>query len=116
MSDRATFNDSEDGIDDDGARVLRGLEEALAHRDGRLDRSTYRLHTPLTIGLRQLRRQLEQSREAFAADFGLDADVLRGWEEGRIDLDATAQSLIKLILAEPDQVRRTLAAPAMAAE
>lgn len=90
-------------------QIKAGLEQAVAIANGTADRSTYRLHTPLTLRLRHFRRLLELSRAEFAAQYGLDPNALEAWEQGRVDLDAGQQTLVKLILDDPDNVRRVLA-------
>lgn len=103
--------------DQDFADVMLGLRGAGEIIAGTADRSTYRMHTPLTIELRRLRRAQGRSRPEFAAQYGLDPDALQAWEEGRVDLDTTQQSLVRLILDDPERARAVLArTPVAAAE
>jgi DNA-binding transcriptional regulator YiaG len=63
------------------------------------------------VDVAALRKRLKLSQSVFAAQFGITLAVLRDWEQGRRRPDATARAFLKVILREPDAVRRALQAP-----
>jgi putative transcriptional regulator len=50
------------------------------------------------------------SQDAFAKKFGLSAATLRDWEQGRRQMDRTAQAFLKVIDRAPDAVEKALKA------
>ena len=55
-----------------------------------------------------LRRALGLSQTEFAARYHIPVDVLRDWEQGNIEPDATARAYLAVIARAPDLVRRAL--------
>ena len=55
-----------------------------------------------------IRRKLRLSQSLFASQFGITLAVLKDWEQGRRQPDATARAFLKVIEHEPNIVRRVL--------
>ena len=62
------------------------------------------------VNVRLIRESFGLSQEQFAQRFGLRLEMVRGWEERRLTPDATAVTLLRVIWAEPEAVRRAVAA------
>jgi len=56
-----------------------------------------------------IRRAFKLSQEEFAAEFHIPIEILRDWEEGRIEPDPAARAYLRVIATEPDMVRKALA-------
>ena len=61
--------------------------------------------------MRAVRRRTGLTQADFARRFGLDEELLRQWESGRVEPDRTAETLLRVIDAEPDAVVRVLHVP-----
>ncbi len=53
-------------------------------------------------------RALKLSQEEFAASFHIPIGTLRDWEQGRKEPDAAARVYLRIIVREPDVVRKAL--------
>ncbi len=53
---------------------------------------------------------MNMSQAVFARSFQLSLDTLKGWEQGKRKPDAAAANYLRMIKADPEHVRRTLAA------
>ena len=62
------------------------------------------------VDVRLIRERLGLAQEEFARRFGLKLDTVRGWEDRTLVPDATAVTLLRVIWAEPETVRRVVAA------
>ena len=60
--------------------------------------------------IKAIRANLGMSQAAFAKTFRLSLDTLKGWEQGKRKPDAAAANFLRVIAADPEFVRRTLAA------
>ena len=60
--------------------------------------------------MRLIRERLGLTQDEFARRFGLRLVMVRGWEDRTLVPDSTAVTLLRLIWAEPDTVRRVVAA------
>jgi putative transcriptional regulator len=60
--------------------------------------------------IKAIRANLGMSQAAFAKTFRLSLDTLKGWEQGKRRPDAAAANFLRVIAADPEFVRRTLAA------
>jgi putative transcriptional regulator len=92
-----------------GARMIEGMQEAVAIMRGEADPSTYRVHIPAEIDTRAIRDKLKLTQKQFALRYHIPLATLRDWEQGRRLPDAPARALIKAIREEPAAVRRALA-------
>jgi putative transcriptional regulator len=57
-----------------------------------------------------IRAKLGLTQEEFARRFGLKLEMVRGWEDRSLVPDAAAVTLLRVIWAEPEMVRRVVAA------
>ena len=66
--------------------------------------------TRRVVDIRQIREKFGLDQEQFALRFGLRLDMVQGWEDRTLAPDAAAITLLRVIWAEPDAVRRAVAA------
>ena len=59
---------------------------------------------------KKVRHMLRLSREGFAEAYGIPLDTLRAWERHEAEPSPAELAYLKTIAAEPDAVRRALAA------
>lgn len=71
-------------------------------------KSVYVVLSPAEI--KAIRASVNMSQAVFARSFQLSLDTLKGWEQGKRKPDAAAANFLRLIKADPEYVRRTLAA------
>jgi putative transcriptional regulator len=62
------------------------------------------------VNVRLIRDKFGLTQEQFARRFGLRLDMVRGWEDKSLVPDAAAVTLLRVIWADPDAVRRVVAA------
>ena len=62
------------------------------------------------VNVRLIREQFDLTQEQFARRFGLRLEMVRGWEDRTLAPDAAAVTLLRVIWAEPEMVRRVVAA------
>ena len=85
------------------------LEEAeTVARGDKAPDSVYVVLTPAEI--KAIRAGLGMSQSVFAGTFRLSLDTLKGWEQGKRKPDAAAANFLRMIKADPEFVRRALAA------
>ena len=85
------------------------LKEAVDVAKGKIKPATaYFVITPDAI--KAIRRAVNMSQPMFARSYNLSLDTLKGWEQGKRTPDAAASNYLRLIQADPEFVRRTLAA------
>jgi putative transcriptional regulator len=92
-----------------GRRLVRGLNDALAHARGELALPSYTVRVPARVNVARLRHRMGLSQAAFARAFGLDVTALHAWEQGRRRPDRAARVLLAVIAKEPQAVLRALA-------
>jgi len=63
-----------------------------------------------TISVQLIREKHGLTQEQFAKRFGLRLELVQAWENRTIHPDATALTLLRVIWAEPETVRRVVAA------
>ncbi len=89
-----------------GARIIEGLEQAIAWTKGENDRVRVTLvDVPDVRGVR-LKMGLSQSQ--FATKFGFPPATLRNWEQGRSYPDASTRVLLAVIAKHPEAVEDVL--------
>ena len=66
--------------------------------------------TRRVVDVRMIRERSGLTQEQFARRFGLRLEMLQGWEDKSLTPDAAAVTLLRVIWAEPDAVRRVVAA------
>ena len=91
-------------------QIKAGFEDAVAIARGEADPTTYRVHVPVEIDVKAIRKQLGMSQAQFAASFGFGLDAVQNWEQGRRRPEGAARAFLKVIEREPEAVRRALAA------
>ena len=85
------------------------LKEAVDVAKGKITPETaYFVVTPATI--KAIRHKVNMSQAVFARSYHLSLDTLKGWEQGKRTPDAAASNYLRLIQADPEFVRRTIAA------
>lgn len=92
------------------SKVLRGLDQAIAHASGEAEAKEHRISIPDAIDVRAVRAGLNLSQAEFALMFGFKLDTIRNWEQERRVPTAQARVLLKIIEQEPDAVMRALMA------
>src|SRR5271157_1253206 len=91
-----------------GARIVEGLEQAIAWRRGENDNVRVTLvHVP-EVDVRKVRTKMGLSQARFAAKFGFPPATLRNWEQGRSHPDAPTRVLLAVIARHPAAVEDVL--------
>ena len=90
-------------------KIMQGLKEAGAYLDGTADKRRYRIHVPVEVNVKKIRRRLGLSQEAFAQKYGFAVSAVRDWEQGRRRPERSARILLKIVETEPEAVTRALA-------
>ena len=84
------------------ASIVAGLEEAIAHAKGETVPGIRVTEVP---DVKSIRNKLGMTQEQFAAAYHISAGTVKGWEQRRRKIDATAAALLRTIDKYPDQVR-----------
>jgi putative transcriptional regulator len=91
-----------------GARIIEGLEQAIAWTRGENDDVSVTLvHVP-EIDVREVRTKMGLSQAQFATKFGFPPATLRNWEQGRSRPDAPTRVLLAVIAKHPEAVEDVL--------
>jgi putative transcriptional regulator len=91
-----------------GARIIEGLEEAIAWTRGENDAVRVTLvHVP-DVDVREVRKKMGLSQAQFATKFGFPPATLRNWEQGRSRPDAPTRVLLAVIAKHPEAVEDVL--------
>lgn len=91
-----------------GQELLESANEALAIVQGKAKPA--RTIKVEAVDVAAIRKRLGLSQDAFAKKFGLSAATLRDWEQGRRQMDRTAQAFLKVIDRAPEAVEKALKA------
>jgi putative transcriptional regulator len=91
-----------------GQDLLQSAEEALAIASGAA--VAPRAVVPQVIDVAGIRKRLRMSQVEFASRYGLNAAMVRDWEQKRRNPDQAARTLLTIISREPEAVERALAA------
>ena len=86
--------------------MAQGTAEARAYMEG--ERKGYKVTSPESIDVRELRTKLHLSQGRFADAFGFSVDSVRHWEAGRRIPEAAARALLIVIAYDPQLVMRAL--------
>lgn len=85
------------------------LKEAVKVAKGiKTPKSVYVVLTPAEI--KAIRASVSMSQAVFARTFQLSVDTVKGWEQGKRKPDAAAANYLRMIKADPEHVKRMLAA------
>lgn len=87
--------------------IRRGLEEAVAHAQGKGE--GVRVHRPRPVDVKALRTRIGLSQAEFAARFGVSVATLRHWERGDRVPHGPALVLLNVIERNPGAVMAALA-------
>jgi putative transcriptional regulator len=91
-----------------GARIIEGLEQAIAWTQGKSDAVRVTLvHVP-EVDVRGVRQGMGLSQAQFATKFGFPPATLRNWEQGRSRPDAPTRVLLAVIARHPEAVEDVL--------
>ena len=91
-----------------GARIMEGLEEAIAWTPGQNDNVRVTLvHVP-KVDVREVRTKMGLSQAQFASKFGFPPATLRNWEQGRSRPDTPTRVLLAVIAKHPEVVEDVL--------
>lgn len=91
-----------------GARIIDGLEQAIAWTRGENDNVRVTLmHVP-GVDVREVRTKMGLSQAQFATKFGFPPATLRNWEQGRSRPDAPTRVLLAVIAKHPEAVEDVL--------
>ncbi len=91
-----------------GARIIEGLEQAIAWSRGENDNVRVTLvHVP-EVDVREVRTKMGLSQAQFATKFGFPPATLRNWEQGRSRPDAPTRVLLAVIAKHPEAVEDVL--------
>lgn len=91
-----------------GARIIHGLEEALAWSKGE-DVPVRVTHVQVPeVDVAKVRRKMGLSQTEFASKFGFPPATLRNWEQGRVRPDTPTRVLLAVIAKHPESVEDVL--------
>jgi len=92
-----------------GLELEASLKEAVAHRRGEipLEGRIVELMSPARV--KEIRKKVASSPQAFERLFGIPARTVEGWEQGR-KLDVAGRVLLLVIEKNPKAVEKALAA------
>ncbi|MEX6632324.1 helix-turn-helix domain-containing protein [Hyphococcus lacteus] len=92
-----------------GRRIIKGLDEALAHAKGERSSSRSRtIRVPEQVDVKAIRERMNMSQREFALLFGFSLANIRNWEQGRRFPDGSARVLLKVIDRYPEEVENAL--------
>src|SRR4051812_36713969 len=93
-----------------GARIIEGLEQAIAWTKGENHRVRITMVNVPEIDIRRVRMKMGLSQAQFAMKFGFPPATLRNWEQGRSRPDAPTRVLLAVIAKHPAAVEDVLQA------
>jgi putative transcriptional regulator len=91
-----------------GARIIEGLEQAIAWTRGENENVRVTLVRVPDVDVREVRTIMGLSQAEFATKFGFPPATLRNWEQGRSRPDAPTRVLLAVIAKHPDAVEDVL--------
>lgn len=86
-----------------GEDLIRSLEEALAHAEGK---GPAILHE--SVAPREVRKQAKLTQAQMAPLMGMSLSGYRKWEQGARRVSGPAATLLRVIQKEPEAVMRAL--------
>jgi putative transcriptional regulator len=91
-----------------GARIIQGLEEAIAWSKGEsVAVRVTQVQIP-DIDVSEVRHRMGLSQSQFATKFGFPPATLRNWEQGRARPDTPTRVLLAVIAKHPESVEDVL--------
>jgi len=86
--------------------LKQSVKEAILIEKGKIKPSRVSSLNPLDIS--EIRNKINKTQEEFAAMLNVSVGTLRNWEQGRRKPAGAALSLLKLVSADPQYVKRVL--------
>lgn len=86
--------------------IKSGLKQAIRHASGK--NSVIRLHGPVPVSVKQIRKEIGMTQPKFAATFGISLGTLRHWERGDRHPHGPALVLLNVIKHNPQAVLAAL--------
>ena len=86
--------------------LKQSVKEAILIEKGKIKPSGVFSLNPLDIS--EIRNKINKTQEEFAAMLNVSVGTLRNWEQGRRKPAGAALSLLKLVSADPQYVKRVL--------
>lgn len=94
-----------------GKGIIDGLQDALAHAEGRDTEVRETLvQVPTDVDVRAIRETLNISQEEFAIRFGFSVGAVRHWEQGRRRPEGPVRAYLKVIEHDHEAVEHALTA------
>ena len=91
-----------------GARIVEGLEQAIAWTRGENDNVRVTLVCVPEVDVREVRTKMGLSQAQFATKFGFPPGTLKNWEQGRARPDTPTRVLLAVIAKHPEAVEDVL--------
>src|SRR5437763_13655070 len=91
-----------------GARIIEGLEQAIAWTRGKNENVRVTLLRVPKVDVREVRTKMGLSQAQFATKFGFPPATLRNWEQGRSRPDTPTRVLLAVIAKYPEAVEDVL--------
>ena len=91
-------------------KVCAGLEEALAHHNGKPGGRTYKVRLRSSEEIQALRNRLGMTQKDFAVQFGISFQTVQKWEQGKRRPEGAANSFLTVLERMPDEVIAALRA------
>jgi putative transcriptional regulator len=88
-----------------GESIMRGMQEALEHLQGKRPLRTTIVHV---ADAKAIRRQLRMSQQEFAKAYRIPLRTLQGWEQGQRQPDAPAVAYLQAIARLPKQIKSAI--------
>jgi putative transcriptional regulator len=91
-------------------RMFEDLKEGLAEADTFLSgqKTGAKVHIPVAVDVKRIRRKLGLTQAAVAKAAGLSLDAVKNWETGRRVPDRSAMTLLTIIERNPKAVIKAL--------
>ena len=89
-----------------GNDLLESLKQAVDHAKGQS--AAGKVHVVEVPDVRSLRKRLNMSQQTFSSAYRIPLAVLKGWEQGRRQPDATAAAYLSVIERLPEEVQAAL--------
>lgn len=87
-------------------QIMEGLDEALEIAKG--EKAPARLHVPVEIDVKAIRKKVGLSQENFAYTFGFTVEQIRSWEQGRARPLGGVRAYLLMIDLDHESVIRIL--------
>jgi len=88
--------------------LLSNLKEGLKVSKGEKSATVFVVLSAADV--KAIRQSVDMSQAEFARSYQLSLDTLKGWEQGKRKPDAAAANFLRMIQADPEYVKRALAA------